>query len=145
MPNYITGSDGNCTLGSDNKAQFNTWSATVTRTVHDVTGFGDAGRRRILGLLDVTGSAGGVPISNATSTAPDAGGGSSANTGLQALGSTGGTITLTFDGSNTSTWAFAAVIDSIAASSTMGGDSTITFNFQMSGGAALTETWDESA
>ena len=138
MPNYITGSDGNCTLGSDNKAQFNTWSATVTRTVHDVTGFGDAGRRRILGLLDITGSAGGVPISNAASSQPDAGG------GLQALGSTGGTITLTFDSTNTATWSFTAIIDSIAATSTMGGDATLPFNFQMSGGAGLTEAWDEN-
>jgi hypothetical protein len=145
MPNYITGSDGNCSLGSDNKAQFNTWSATVTRTVHDVTGFGDEGRRRILGLLDITGSAGGVPISNDSSTAPDAGGSSTGAVGLQALGSTGGNITLTFDNTNASNWVFAAVIDSIAATSTMGGDSTITFNFQMSGGARLTETWDETS
>jgi hypothetical protein len=33
----------------------------------------------------------------------------------------------------------------MAATSTMGGDTTITMNFQMSGGEALVETWDETA
>ena len=144
---YIHGSDGSCTFGNDNHIAFNTWSATVTRTVHDITSFGDTGRRRMLGLVDVTGSAGGFPVRDAgANTSPGAG------AGIQAESSTGGAIVLTFDAdpdggsaSTALTWGFTGIIDSIAASVTMGGESTMTFNFQLSNGGALTETWDETA
>jgi hypothetical protein len=150
MPNFIHGSEGNVALGAtnDNVAVFNTWSATVTRSVHDITGYTDIGRRRILGLMDVTGSAGGTLKYNASNTAPNAAGSPANSTtdgtvGLQAADATGADITLTFATGNT--WVFKGIIDSMAATSTMGGDTTITMNFQMSGGEALVETWDETA
>ena len=138
MP-ILTGSDGACALATENFCVFNTWSATVTRTVHDVTGFGDTGRRRLLGLLDVTGSAGGVAKNDAANTSPGPG------AGLNAAGDVQSDITLTFDAAPTLTkWVFGAVIDSIAANVTMGGESTLTFNFQLASGSTVTETWDES-
>jgi hypothetical protein len=150
MPSYVHGSEGNVGIGAtnDNVAVFNTWSATVTRSVHDITGYGDLGRRRILGLLDVTGSAGGTLKYNDSNTAPNAAGSPADATtegavGLQAADSTGGTITLTF--ATGCTWVFTGVIDSMAASSTMGGDTTLTMNFQLSGGNLLVETWDETS
>ena len=140
---FISGTDGGVTLGSsggtaENKhsIQFNTWSATVTRTVHDVTKYGDTGRRRVLGLLDVTGSAGGFASHSAAHLALDAGG------GMQAAGQSQDQVVLKFF--TGCTWTFEAVMDSMAASSTMGGDTTVTTNFQLSNGGSLTEAWDES-
>ena len=156
MSKYIHGSEGNVALGAanDNVAVFNTWSATVTRSVHDITGFLDTGRRRMLGLLDVTGSAGGTLKYDAVNHAPNAAGTATTSSalgdtlgtaGLQTFGNTGSTsnpIVLTFVSG--CTWTFVGIIDSMAASSTMGGDTTITMNFQMSGGAEMVEAWDES-
>jgi hypothetical protein len=140
---FISGTDGGVTVGSsggsgENKhsIQFNTWSATVNRTVHDVTKYGDTGRRRVLGLLDVTGSAGGFASHSASHLALDAG------AGMQAAGQAFDDLVLTFF--TGCTWTFHAVIDSMAATSTMGGDTTVTMNFQLADGAGLTEAWDES-
>lgn len=140
---FIQGTDGNCAFGSgggtgENKhsVQFNTWSATATRTVHDVTKFADTGRRRILGLADITGSAGGFVSHSAGNLAIDVHG------GMQAAGQVNDDIVLTF--ATGCTWTFEAIIDSMAASSTMGGDTTVTLNFQLAGGAGVTEAWDES-
>jgi hypothetical protein len=106
------------------------------RTVHDVTKYGDTGRRRVLGLLDVTGSAGGFASHSASHLALDAG------AGMQAAGQAFDDLVLTFF--TGCTWTFHAVIDSMAATSTMGGDTTVTMNFQLADGAGLTEAWDES-
>ena len=140
---FIQGTDGNCAFGSSSgtgedkhSVQFNTWSATATRTVHDVTKFTDTGRRRILGLADLTGSAGGFVSHSASNLAIDAHG------GMQAAGQVNDQVVLTFF--TGCTWTFQAVIDSMAASVTMGGDTTVTLNFQLAGGAGVTEAWDES-
>ena len=140
---FISGTDGGVTVGSGSGSgedkhsiQFNTWSATVTRSVHDVTKYGDTGKRRVLGLLDVTGSAGGFVSHSAANLALDAG------AGMQAAGQSFDDIQLKFF--TGCTWTFHAVIDSMAATSTMGGDTTVTMNFQLADGAGLTEAWDES-
>jgi hypothetical protein len=68
---YAIGSDGSVTLPSGYNAQLNTWSATISRTTSIVTGFGDTGhQRRASGVVDITGSAGGVPEYNAATTIP---------------------------------------------------------------------------
>ena len=65
------GSDGTADLGSGYVASLNTWSATITRTTSVVTGFGDTGHRRVAsGVIDITGSAGGVPKYNETDSSP---------------------------------------------------------------------------
>ena len=139
MTTYLQGSEGAANLTADHDCQFNTWSATASHAVHDVTGFGDTGRRRLLGIADLTGSAGGVTIADATGANPGLNSGASVN------GSTGASMVLSFRTTSTAcTWTFTAVIDSIAASVTAGGDNTVTFNFQLSGGQIVTEAWDES-
>ena len=140
---FISGTDGSCSFGSgggsgENKhsCQFNTWSATATRSVHDVTKFGDTGRRRILGLADITGSAGGFVSHSASNLAIDV------HSGMQGAGQANDDIALLF--ATGCSWTFEAIIDTMSASSTMGGDATLTFNFQLAGGAGVTEAWDES-
>ena len=139
MPTYLHGSEGQVNLTDDHDCQFNTWSATASHAVHDVTGFGDAGRRRLLGIADLSGSAGGIAIADATNANPGLNSGASIN------GSTGASMVLSFRTTSTAcTWTFIAVVDSIAASVTAGGDNALTFNFQLSGGQIVTEAWDES-
>lgn len=128
---YAIGSDGSVTMPTGYKAQINTWSATLARATQVVTGFGNAGhQRRASGVLDITGSAGGVPEDNSASTS--AFGISSAAGAALTLNITSGT-SLAFD----------AVFSSVAFSVTNDGDSTVTFNFELDD-TSPTLTWDET-
>jgi hypothetical protein len=129
---YAIGSDGSVTMPTGYKAQINTWSATLARATQVVTGFGDAGhQRRASGVLDITGSAGGVPEDNASTTSAFGIGSSAAGAALT-LNITSGT-SLGFD----------AVFSSVAFSVTNDGDSTVTFNFELND-TSPTLTWDET-
>ena len=103
----------------------NTWSATISRSMSEVTGFADAGRNRLLGLWDMTGSAGGVLDSTAgfiTTNQPAA---------MTAV--SGASITLTARNNTTGTNTIQAnvVVDSVAMASSKTGDATVTFNFNL--------------
>ena len=138
---YAIGSDGSVTLPSGYNAQLNTWSATIARTTSIVTGFGNTGhQRRASGVVDITGSAGGVPEFDASSTAfaPTA-----AGPPKVLDDAAGGDITLTVATGCTLT--FGAVFSSYAFSVTNDGDSTITFNFEMNDSDGPTVAWDETA
>lgn len=141
MPNYLIGNDGGVSFGTQHNAQFNVWNATFSRVVSDISGFSDAARRRKLGVHDVSGSAGGFMIADAAgpgvNTTKWASGG--AKVYLHAVGS--GTVTT---GGTVCTLHFDAIVSDIAMSNAKTGDAAITFNFQLSGGAAPTETWDET-
>lgn len=130
MPN-ILGYTGNVTFPSGHAATVQTWSATVSRTVHDVTPMAAVGMVRELGVQDVQGSIGGIMKDGSDS--PGFG------SGVAAAGASAAELTLTAASGNT--LAFDAVFDSIAASSTVTGDATVTFNFQMSDQAGATITW----
>jgi hypothetical protein len=139
---YLTGNDGGVAIGTatNHNAQFNVWNATFSRNVSDISGFGDGARRRRLGVYDVQGSAGGFMVA-------DAGGlGPGANT--TDWSSTGVSVFLHAKGAGTSasscTLSFVAVVSDIAMSNAKTGDAAISFNFQLSGGSAPTETWDET-
>ena len=140
----IHGSLGSCRLGTVNHhdALFNTWSATFSRQVHDVTAFADTGRRRVLGIADISGSAGGFMAFDAANNSP------SVFQNTMASGDVATEFLLTV--ATGCTYTFTGVIDSMAINSTAGGDSTITMNFQMAGGldtkadASAIEAWDES-
>ena len=138
MSTALIGSDGDVSLPTGYKAILNTFSATLTRTSQVLTGFGDTGaRRKVSGVLDITGSAGGTPYHNASGSSP---------LGITASAA-GGAITLTF-GAGTpsgSTLAFDAVFNSVAFSSTQDGAQTVTFNFEMNDTDGPTVVWDESA
>jgi hypothetical protein len=144
MPTYLTGNDGGVALGTNHGAQFNVWNASFSRNVSDISGFGDGARRRRLGVHDVSGSAGGYlvadskgPGANTTDWASDG-----ATIYLHARGS--GTSTGSTSANTNCTLSFVAVVSDIAISNAKTGDAAVSFNFQLSGGSAPTETWDET-
>ena len=118
----------------------NTWSATISRAMSDVTGFDNVGRNRLLGVWDMTGSAGGVLDSTA--------GFASANFPVAMTHGTGTTITLTArnNTSGTNTIVANVVVDNISANVTKTGDSSITFNFNLASsatsGSPFTIVWN---
>ena len=129
---YAIGSDGSVTMPTGYKAQINTWSATLTRATQVVTGFGDAGhQRRASGVLDITGSAGGVPEDN------------SSTTSSFGIGSSAASAALTLNITSGTSLAFDAVFGSVAFGVTNDGDSTVTFNFELND-TSPTLTWDET-
>jgi hypothetical protein len=131
------GSDGSVTMPTGYKAQLNTWSATISRTTSVVTGFGDSGASRVASaVVDITGSAGGVPEYNAATTSAVGIDGSAA----------GGNIVLGWNdigGTADCSIAFDAVFGSVAFASTQDGDATVTFNFEVASTAAPVFTWYE--
>lgn len=103
----------------------NTWSATISRSMSEVTGFADAGRNRLLGLWDMTGSAGGVLDSTAgfiTTNQPAA---------MTAVSGASITLTARNNSSGTNTIVANVVVDSVAMASSKTGDATVTFNFNL--------------
>lgn len=123
----LNGNTGNVS-GNGIVASLNTWSATITRAASDVTEFTDAGRKRLLGVYDLTGSAGGVIDTKS----------GFANTTLGELichtAVTGAAITLAArsNTSGTNHIVFNGVCDSVNLASSKGGDATVTFNFSLS-------------
>ena len=133
---YITGLDGACSLSADNFAKFNTWSATISRAVNDITAFADPAKRRKLGMLDLTGSAGGHMQS---------GGAEGFDPGLDLITTGGsGERSVVLTAATGCTITADCVVDSIAISSDANGDATVTFNFQLSGGALPAIAWVEA-
>ncbi len=134
------GSDGTADLGSGYVASLNTWSATISRVTSVVTGFGDTGHRRVAsGVIDITGSAGGVPKYNEADSSP-----------LDlATTAAGGDVYLSVNGADAATaecsFKFPAVFSSVALGSTQDGDATVTFNFEIAAAtdADLEFTWYE--
>ena len=133
---YITGLDGACSLAADNFAKFTTWSATISRAVMDLTAFSDVAKRRQLGMLDMTGSAGGHMQS---------GGAEGFDPGLDLITTGGGAsrdVVLT--AATGCTISASCIVDSIAISSDANADATVSFNFQLSSGALPTIAWVEA-
>lgn len=145
---YLVGNDGGVSLGTAHTAQFNVWNATFSRVVSDITGFTDYGRRRQLGVHDVSGSAGGFLQYDAQSTKPTLGGTAATATSVANWSNTGVEIRLNALGSGTTAgncaYALKAVISDAAISITKTGDAAISFNFQLAGGQIPVEVWDES-
>ena len=129
----ITGNSGSVTGGVT--GVLNTWSATISRAVSDVTGFGLVGRNRILGVYDMTGSAGGI-MDNASAFA-------SSNEIAAMTATTGASITLTAESGNTI--AANVVVDSVSLGSSKTGDATVSFNFSLAStattGSPFTISW----
>lgn len=146
----LTGSDGSVTLPSGFNATLNTWSANVTRVTSDVTGFGGTIRdRRASGVLDITGSAGGVPKRyDGSSSGSDDNFAPMPHSSTTISNFTGGALTLQVAAASGSgdnaRLVFDAVFSSVAFSVTNDGDSTVTFNFELND-ATPTITWDETA
>ena len=140
MATYLVGNDGNVTwpAGWGSATKINTWSAAFTRNVSDLTGFGDTGKRRQLGILDVTGSCGGYMARDTGNAEP----GSDLLDGDDLDGSQ-----LTLISSSTSTacsFQFTAVLSQMSIGVDKMGDQTVSFNFEISNGTLPTVSWDES-
>jgi hypothetical protein len=133
---YVNGFDGTASLTTAHNAQLVRWSADFSRVVSDVTGFADNGRRRILGLWDVQGSAAGAFSYDAANTGPGVNSTDWSRSGV--------VINLGVVGSTAAAYTATAVVSNIQMSVEKGGDSSITFNFQNSGGSVPTEAWDET-
>jgi len=135
---YIVGNDGLVNFGTDHVLAFNAWSLNLSRTSTDITAFGDGAKRRRLGVLDMTGSAGGHFMADASNTDPGLADFINPATSMEGISScvftlkTGCTITAT------------VVISQIALSTDKNGDATGSFNFELSGGNAPAIAWDES-
>jgi hypothetical protein len=134
---YIIGNDGDVSLGTGitNKIKVRTYAATLARSESDLTGFGDSGRRRRLGMLDLTGSFTGSLEVNDTGTTSTAVMFNQAGTTAIVLG--------LFDGTATNDCRIAAncIVNNYAFASDKTQDVTITANFANADGAAPVVTW----
>jgi hypothetical protein len=117
----LNGNTGNIS-GNGIVGTLNTWSCTISRAVSDVTGFANSGRNRLLGVYDMTGSAGGVLDSTT--------GFVSSNFLAAHTAADGADITLQADSTGNQIVA-RCVVDSVAMNVTKTGDSSVTFNFSL--------------
>lgn len=144
---YIVGNDGNFSYTINSSAQslfkVQSFAATISRVVTDQTGFGDTGRRKRLGMLDLTGTL------NATVGVDSTAGTTSSSTALimmsaQDTTSTRPAVSLTlYDGTGTSDAKITGncIFSSFAFNSNKAGDSTVTVNFENADGTAPVVTW----
>jgi len=129
----INGNTGNVS-GTGIVGILNTWSATISRAMSDVTGFTNVGRNRLLGVYDMTGSAGGVLTRTAAFI--------STNFLAAQTAETGATITLTAYSAGTSQNTIQAnvVVNDVAMNSTKTGDTGLTFSFALAASATGTNS-----
>lgn len=142
---YITGNDGNFAYTINSTAQslfkVRSFAATINRVVTDQTGFGDTGKRKRLGMLDLTGTLNatiGIDSGAATSST------STANVMMstQDSSSTRPAVSLTlYDGTNDAKITGNCVFSSFAFNSDRNGDSTVTVNFENADGTAPVVSW----
>lgn len=141
---YLIGNDGNVSfsVGGTTQAIFKvrSFAATLARPVADLTSFGDTGRRKRLGMLDLTGTLNAVFGVDSTVTG--------VNTAYWAFGTQEGTnrpaLTLTlYDGTGTTDAKIVAncVFSQYAFNAAKDGDTTVTVNFENADGAAPVVSW----
>jgi hypothetical protein len=137
---YVIGNDGNVTLpNADAVFKVRSFAANLSRPSSDLTAFGDTGKRRRVGLLDLTGSLNAVIGVNA------AGSAGTTSTSIMFSQTATAALTLTvFDTTNgTSDAKIVAncVFNSFAFNSDKNGDATLTANFENADGVAPVVTW----
>jgi hypothetical protein len=132
---YLIGNDGAVTLTSGTVVQVRSYAATLERPESDLTGFADTGRRRRVGMLDLTGSLSGVPAIDSTASTTSSS--FFVSTATAAL-----TLTL-FDATTTADAKIAAncIFNAFAFNVDKVGDSTLSCNFSNGDGAAPVVTW----
>ena len=134
---YAIGYDGSVTLPTGGEViQVRTYAANLERVESELTGFADTGRRKRLGMLDLTGSLTGVPgVGTSTTTAA---------TACIFLQTATAALTLTvFDGSGTTDAKISAncIFNGFAFNVDKTGDSTLTCNFANADGVAPVVSW----
>ena len=138
---YLVGNDGAVALPAAHGMNVKVWAATLTRVSSDITGFGDTGKRRRLGIVDVTGSLSGTPFYGGTG-----------NSAGMDVAQAGGTLVLSLSGQTATTTSatsaafisMSCVFDQFALNVDKNGESSLTMNYQLSGGAAPTIVWSTS-
>lgn len=144
---YIVGNDGNVSYSINSTTQtllkVQSYAANISRPVTDLTAFGDTGRRKRLGMMDLTGTLNCiVGIDSAAST-------TTTNSAIvfssQQDGTTGRpTVTLTlYDGASAADATITAkcVFSSFSFNSAKAGDTTCTVNFENADGVAPVVSW----
>jgi hypothetical protein len=120
----INGNTGNV-AGTGIVGILNTWSATISRATSDVTSFTNSGRNRLLGVYDLTGSAGGVLTRTASFISGHFLAAQTADSGASI------TLTARSDTVSTNTIQFTAVCSEVSMQSNKAGDTSVTFNFSL--------------
>jgi hypothetical protein len=134
---YLIGNDGNVTMPSGGDViKVKTFAATLARPESDLTGFGDSGKRRRLGLLDLTGSLNGIPAADSTATGTTASFFVSTSTAALTLA-----ILDVAASTNDARIAANCVFNNFAFNVDKNGDSTLTCNFSNGDGTAPVVTW----
>jgi len=137
MATPLVGTGGSVTFTTQGGVIARTWNAAVSRATIDITAFGNWGRSRTAGIMDITGSVTGTldgaatPLTWATNTAA-------------------ATVTLQADSGNT--LAFPAIVENANLSVDVAAAADVTYNFALSAAtttatsfsltaAGLTATW----
>jgi hypothetical protein len=133
---YLIGNDGAVTMPSGGTVvQVRSFNATLERPESELTGFADTGRRRRLGMLDLTGTLSGVPGVDSTATT---------TTTNFFIGTSTAALTLTlFDATSTNDARIAAncIFNGFAFAVDKTADSTLSCNFSNADGVAPVVTW----
>ncbi len=152
---YLIGNDGNVSYGfgatitvasSETFFKVRSYAATLQRNVSDLTSFGDTGKRKRLGMLDLTGTL------NAVIGVDSTGSTTSTHTSLvlvsaQNTDATRPWVTLMLSdtvhtqATNNATITANAVFSSFAFNSDKSGDTAVTVNFENANGTAPVVTW----
>jgi hypothetical protein len=135
----ISGVTGSVTLPTGHNARIRAWSATLSQSVNDATGFSQARWATNLGgIASLSGSASGYLEFDATTTTPGI-----VDTGAPAMDVTTAAGSMILVAGTGCSLTFSGIISSISLGQSVDGVGTVAFSFVSSG--AITETWDQSA
>jgi hypothetical protein len=134
---FVIGNDGNVTMpASGSVFRVRSFAANLSRVESELTGFSDTGRRKRLGMLDLTGSLSGVPAVDSTAST------TTALTSMIWMNTATQALTLTiFDSTNDARIAANCIFNGFAFNVDKTADSTVTCNFANADGAAPVVTW----
>jgi hypothetical protein len=134
---FVIGNDGNVTMpASGNVFRVRSFAANLSRVESELTGFSDTGRRKRLGMLDLTGSLSGVPAVDSTAST------TTALTSMIWMNTATQALTLTiFDSTNDARIAANCIFNGFAFNVDKTADSTVTCNFANADGVAPVVTW----
>ena len=118
MATPLIGTGGSVTFTSFGGVIAKTWDATVTRTIIDVTGFGNFARHRMNGMFDITGSVSGT-LDGASSP-------------FLWMTTTSATVTLQADSGNSIQ--FNALVENVNLSLAVDAGADVSYNFSLAAG-----------
>lgn len=135
----ISGSDGSCSI-TGYKILFNTWSATFSQPIIELTAFGDTFATKSGGVMSGTFSASGLMQKDVDGEPmPPAVPGTGSDI---AMARTGVAVELKAATSDNCMWSGNAVIGSVSPTSTMNGEASCSVDGEFTGAISL--AWDES-